>query len=156
MTRRGCDRETELLMALREGALPDGLRTHLEHCFACQQTQRVATPLLAYAETMMRHAGPPSAASVWRRAQRQRQEAALRGASQAMLAMRTLGAMYGIGAMMWVLRMLWQTQPAARQAMLALRSGTVSLGVGAAVLLLIAGASCLMFFGQRQQPPLLR
>ena len=157
MTRMGCEREPELLRALRAGNLSEELRTHVRGCTYCQTTERAASPLLLFAGTVTAQVEPPSAAGVWRRAQQRRQEAALRGAARGMLAMRVLGVLYLLGAMGWALRIAWQAQPEqGRQAMLTLSSGTVPLGVGAAVVLLVAGAASLMFLGQRQQGPLVR
>ena len=153
MTRRSCDRDSELLNALRAGAVPAELRRHVGECTCCETTERAASLLLAYSETMTVEAELPSAAGLWREAQRRRQEAALRGAAKGLLAMRTLGVLYVLGAMAWALRMMWQAQPAqGRQTMLTLTSGTVPLGVGAAVVLLVAGAATLMFLGQQQGP----
>ena len=152
-----CDREAELVVGLRAGALGVELRTHLTDCSACQQTERAAALLLAYAEAIAAAAVPPPAAGVWRRAQQRRQEAALRRASKAMLAMWTGGAVYVLGIVTWGLRTLWQMQPEqARRAMLPLASGAVPFGVGAATVLLLCGASALVIVGRRQQPLLLR
>ena len=156
MTRPVCDRESELLRAMGAGAPEEALRTHLRSCPSCQETERAAALLRAYAKLTAADAQPPAAARVWRRAQERRQEAALRRASWAMLAMRAMGVMYVLAVMVWGLRALWQTQPEpARQAMLALRTGTVSMGVGAACLLLAVGAASLLVLGQRRQPSLL-
>ncbi len=153
----GCERESELLMALRAGNVSEELRTHVKGCTYCQTTERAASPLLLFAGTVTAQVEPPSAAGVWRRAQQRRQEAALRGAARGMLAMRALGVMYVMGVVGWALRVMWQTQPEqGRRVMVALTSGTVPLGVGAALVLLVVGVSSLMFFGQRQQGTLVR
>ena len=156
MTRSVCERETALLVAMRAGALDEGLRLHVAQCDCCQQTLRVAPLLLAYAEEIATTEVPSSAARVWRRAQQRRREIALRRASWVMLAMRTLGAVYVLGVMVWALRVLWQTQTAvARQAMLPLYRGTVPLGVSAALVLLVCGALALVALGRRQEVALL-
>ena len=154
MSGSSCDRDSELRTALRAGALPEDLRLHVGSCAGCQMTQRAAHLLLAYAETVTAQAEPPAAAQVWQRAQQRRQEAALRGAARGMLIMRVLAAMYLMGALLWALRMMWQTRPeqARHSLLVALTSGTVPVGMGVGLVLLVVGASSLMFAGQRRGP----
>ena len=49
MTRPVCDRESELLRAMGAGAPEEALRTHLRSCPSCQETERAAALLRAYA-----------------------------------------------------------------------------------------------------------
>lgn len=87
---RTCEREQEVLRALRAGAWTDALRSHASGCEACAETERVARALLTGVHTIQEGMRVPGADAVWLRAQSRAREAALRRATRPLLWMRAL------------------------------------------------------------------
>jgi hypothetical protein len=151
MNRSRCERETEVVGAMRSGAVSAELDLHMEGCTACAKTRKVTALMLLHAAAIQaQNPQPPMASRVWRRAQAQQQADALKRATLALALMRSLGAVYLVVLIVWSLRALWRSQGVAMMpAWSSLASGTVFLGAGVAVVLIALGAWWLLLLGKR-------
>lgn len=69
MTRLTCNREQDVVRALRAGRLSEPVRAHVAGCAACQETSVVAEALLADAARLARETALPDPTNVWIKAQ---------------------------------------------------------------------------------------
>ena len=90
MKRNRCEREIEVVDALRTGASTAELDGHLRTCAVCAETRLVAGSLLRSAAALRTQQEPPLAGQVWRRAQARKQEMALRRATRPLIFMRAV------------------------------------------------------------------
>ena len=154
MNRSRCERESEVVAVMRSSAVSAELDRHVEGCAACAETRKVAAMMLLHAAAVEAQGHQlPMANRVWRRAQMQRQENALKRATQLLALMRGLGAVYVIALMVWCTRAFWHVQGAemtpAWSSLRVLASGTVFLGAGGALASVALGAWCLLLLGKR-------
>jgi hypothetical protein len=146
-----CERESEVVAALRSGATEAELNSHIACCAACTETRKVAALMLQHAAAVDA-AGqqPPMANRIWRKAQARRQDNALRRATQALAIMRALAAIYITLLLGWGCRTLWLRQSAELQpAWSALANAMVLLGAGVALAIIAAGAGFLLLLNKR-------
>jgi hypothetical protein len=85
-----CDREKEILVAARRGALSDGLREHAASCRVCAEAASVSSWMNEFAASTRRERKLPDPSVVWLKAQ------LLRGPVNAARASRPLTAFQGI------------------------------------------------------------
>jgi hypothetical protein len=84
---------------------------------------------------------------IWRQAQRQKQELALRRATRPLIIMRFLSSIYVVALAIWLLRSLWH--PVHLQLPQQQWVGIISAGTGVAVALIALGAGYLLYQGKR-------
>jgi hypothetical protein len=148
MNRNRCEREIEVVDALRSGVWNAELSGHVGSCAVCAETKRVAGSLLQYASVLKVESEPAMANRIWRRAQAQRQEMILKRATRPLIFMRTisLGCVAAFAA--WLLRGF--SHPGYGEL---LRGwdlvGAPALGATVAVLCIAVGAGYLLHEGKR-------
>jgi hypothetical protein len=150
MKRIWCEREADVVEALRKGSFSDELRGHIASCAICAETQPVAQMLLKTA-SLLRAAHEPSAAGlVWRRAEARKKEIALKRAARPLIFMRVVGVAYVFLSVAWLLRTFgrsvsigripdWNVLPMDVFAGVAIAA--VAIGIGAWYLLSDSGGS---------------
>jgi hypothetical protein len=94
MNRSWCERESNVVEALRRDAFSDELRDHVGSCTICAETQRVAQVLLQTASRLRAEHEPSAVGLVWRRAQVRKKELALKRATRPLIFMRVLSVVY--------------------------------------------------------------
>lgn len=109
MNRSGCERESDVVQALRRGLLSSELREHVLSCAICAETKAVAGVMLRTAWHESAELEPPAADLVWRRAESLKREIALRRATRPLIFMRALGVVYAVLCGAWVLHSLWRS-----------------------------------------------
>jgi hypothetical protein len=150
-----CERESEVVAALRAGSWTDELSRHVLDCPGCAETEHVARPLLGSAAAM--HAGhePAAADLVWRQAQARMREMALKRATRPLIVMRRVSAAAVALFGLWAVRAFWGLLAGNLQAMdgwgwaAAGSASTEGIGVATALLLIGAGSLCLLYVGRR-------
>ena len=103
MNRTWCERESDVVEALRSGSISDELREHVWSCAICAEAQPVAKMLLQTASVLHRQGEPQAAGLVWRRAQAQKRELALKRAARPLIFMRALSGAYAVLFTAWLL-----------------------------------------------------
>jgi hypothetical protein len=141
MKRTWCERESDVVEALRRGFFSDELRSHVRSCSVCAETQPVAQMLLQTASIVRGEHAPSGAGLVWRRAQARKREIALKRATRPLIVMRCLSVAYVVLSAVWLLHFFW------RSGSMKLISGwngfqseTAVFGVAIAVLAIAIGA----------------
>ena len=104
MNQSRCERECEVVGALRTGVWTAELSGHVRSCAVCGEAKRVAESLLYYATMLRVEHEPSSADRIWRRAQAQRQEMVLRRATRPLIFMKTLSLCCVAVFALWLLR----------------------------------------------------
>ncbi|HZY60930.1 MAG TPA: hypothetical protein VFE38_00285 [Edaphobacter sp.] len=102
-----CEREREVAASLRTGLWTPELGSHLHSCTICAETAAISKFLLAHADALKQATGPAPAGLVWRRAQMQKQEIALKRALRPLLFMRALGFACAAFVAIWLLHSSW-------------------------------------------------
>lgn len=69
MRPNSCTRESDVIAALLNDALPDDLRAHVSLCQVCSEVVQVTNALLQQIASASAELRPPDASLVWRRAQ---------------------------------------------------------------------------------------
>jgi hypothetical protein len=108
MTTR-CERESEVVRALRAGGLSFELRDHVLKCTICAETQTAAGLMLEAASLLRAEDGPSSAGLIWRRAEVRKKEIAVKCATRPLIVMRFLGVVYAVLCGAWFLRYVWRS-----------------------------------------------
>ena len=108
MTTR-CERESEVVRALRAGGLSFELRDHVLKCTICAETQTAAGLMLEAASLLLAEDGPSSAGLIWRRAEVRKKEIAIKCATRPLIVMRILGVVYAVLCGAWFLRYVWRS-----------------------------------------------
>jgi hypothetical protein len=151
MKRNRCEREIEVVDALRTGAWTAELDGHLRTCAVCAETRVVAGSLLRSAAALRMEQRPPLAGQVWRRAQTRKQEMALRRATRPLIFMRAVSIVCVIAFAAWLLRSFWRF---ADRGLIggwgAMTAQTAAAGAAIAVACIAAGAWYLLHEGKRQ------
>jgi hypothetical protein len=97
----GCDRETNVLDALRSGDLSPELLSHVSQCVACTDLMLVSQFLQSQSNGSS-EPGLPDASLIWRKAQLRRRREALARATWPIRAVRGVAAMASIVATLWI------------------------------------------------------
>ncbi len=99
-----CERELEVLAALRKNSCSPQLRLHIQSCIACAEMESVMQMLLQTSCSLQTQINPPAAAYIWREAQRRKQELALQRATLPLKVMWLLSILYIPALSLWLLR----------------------------------------------------
>ncbi|HSN68117.1 MAG TPA: hypothetical protein VLV48_02665 [Thermoanaerobaculia bacterium] len=106
MKQQGCEREMELIGALRRGELPADLRDHARGCADCSDAAKVSVWMNALASTAARQSPPPDPMVLYLKAQIM---ATLPGDQRALqplhLLQRVAFALVGLG---WAVLLTWK------------------------------------------------
>jgi hypothetical protein len=151
MKQNRCEREIEVVDALRTGAWTPELDGHLRTCAVCAETRLVAGSLLRRAAALRMEIEPPTAGPIWRRAQARRQEMALRRATRPLIFMRAVSMICVIAFAAWLLRSFGHF---ADRGLIsgwgAMTAQTAAAGAAIAVACIAVGAWYLLHEGKRQ------
>lgn len=102
-----CERETEVVGALRTGTWTADLGSHVRDCAICAETRLVAERLLENARRLRAGYEPIAADRIWRQAQARRQEMALQRATRPLIFMGGLSVACIISLAAWLLYSFW-------------------------------------------------
>jgi hypothetical protein len=150
MNRNGCEREFEVVEALRKWSFSEELRGHVRSCAICAETLPVAQMLLLTASALREEHEPPAAGLVWRRAQVRRQEIALQRATRPLIFIRVLSVVYAVLSGTWLLHYFLRSGSMERiSGWNVMPSETAWLGAAIAVLAIVVGALYLLHDGRR-------
>jgi hypothetical protein len=137
MNRTWCEREFDVVQALRTGVASPQLRAHIQTCAVCVEAQAAAQVMLQTA-SQMTVGEPPAAGLVWRRAQARKEEIALQRATRPLIVMRALGVIYVVLSAAWFLRYSWSPDVAEfLSGWKGLRSGTAYVALSALVVVAV-------------------
>jgi hypothetical protein len=109
MNRTWCEREPDVVEAVRRGCFSDELRGHVGSCAICAETGPVAQMLLRGASLLGGEDAASGAGVVWRLAQARKREIALKRAARPLIFMRVLSVAYMVLAAGWLLYSLWRS-----------------------------------------------
>jgi hypothetical protein len=141
MSRRWCERESDVVEALRRGCFSDELRGHVGSCAICAETGPVARMLLQSASLLSVEQTPSFAGLVWRRAEARKREIALERAVRPLIFMRAMSVVYVLLAAGWWLHSFWRSGSMERiSGWGGLQGETTWLGVAIAALAIAIGA----------------
>jgi hypothetical protein len=107
MNRMWCERESDVVEALRRDSFSDELRGHVRSCSICAETQAVAQMLQTASRLHVEHE-PFAAGLVWRRAQVRKNEIALKRATRPLIVMRAVSIVYVVFSAAWLLHYFWR------------------------------------------------
>jgi hypothetical protein len=140
MNRIWCERELDVVEALRKGHFSDELRGHVGSCTICAETQPVAEVLLKTASRLQAEHEPLAAGLIWRRAQAQKKEIALKRAARPLIFMRVMSVAYAVLSVAWLLRTFWRFGSIGRISNWNVLPMETVAGVAVAVLAIAIGA----------------
>jgi hypothetical protein len=150
MNRSWCERECDVVEALRRGVFSDELRHHVGSCAICAETQPVAQMLLQTASRLREERELPAAGLVWRRAQARKKEIVLRRATRPLIFMRVLSVAYVSLFAGWSLYYFWRSGAGEMvSGWNGLQSERVGVAATIAVLAIAIGAWFLLHDGRR-------
>ena len=150
MNRIWCEREVDVVEALRKGHFSDELRGHVGSCAICAETQPVAQMLLQTASLLRVEHEPSGAGLVWRQAQARKKEIALRRATRPLIFMRALSVVCVALSAAWLLHYVWRSRPMELiSGWNGLQSETAFFGAAIAALAIAIGAWYLLHDGGR-------
>jgi hypothetical protein len=150
MNRTRCERESEVVEAVRRDYFSDELRGHVRSCSICAETQPVAQMLMQSASLLSVEQTPSAAGLVWRRAEARKREIALKRAARPLIFMRVLSVAYVVLTAGWLLRSFWRSGSMERiSGWRGLQDETAWLGVAIAALAIAIGAWYLLRDGGR-------
>jgi hypothetical protein len=152
MKRILCERESDVVQALRVDSFSDELRGHVGSCSICAETQAVAQMMLQTASRLHVEHGPSVAGVVWRRAQAQKKELALKRAARPLIYVRALSVVYVILIAGWALRYFWR--PGSMELLSGwnvLQNETAYFGIAIAALAVAIGACYLLYDSRRSR-----
>jgi hypothetical protein len=109
MNRILCERESDVVEALRRGSFSGELRGHVRSCSICTETHAVAEMLLQTASLLRVEHEPSAAGLIWRRAQVRKNELALKRATRPLIVMRAMSAVYVVFSAAWLLHYFWRS-----------------------------------------------
>jgi hypothetical protein len=140
-----CEREMEVVGAMRTGTWTADLGSHVRDCAICAETRLVAERLLESAEVLRTGHDPIAADRIWQQAQARRQEVALQRAAAPLIFMHRLSLACVIAFATWLLHSFWHmadgklmrgwTLPGIETATMGAAIAVVSIAVGAWYLL---------------------
>ena len=105
-----CEREQQVVEAMRNGGWTSSLRAHVHDCALCTQTESIAVALQENAAKLERQLDLPPAAMIWRRAEnRRRVEALQRATRRPFLIVGVLSTLYSVVFLLWGLFQLPQS-----------------------------------------------
>lgn len=105
-----CEREQQVVDAMRSGCWTPSLRAHVHDCALCAQTKLIVEALKENAAKLERQLDLPPAAVIWRRAQNRRRVDALRRAiRRPFLIVGVLSTLYSVVFLLWGLFQLPQS-----------------------------------------------
>jgi hypothetical protein len=149
MNRILCERESDVVEALRRDSFSDELRGHVRSCSICAETQAVAQMLQTASRLHVEHE-PSAAGLVWRRAQTRKNEIALKRATRPLIVMRAMCVVYVVFSAAWLLHYFWRSgSMGSISGWNVLQSETAWFGVAIAVLAMAIGAWYLLRDGGR-------
>jgi hypothetical protein len=149
MNRILCERESDVVEALRRDFFSDELRGHVRSCSICAETQAVAQ-MLQTASRLHVEYEPSAAGLVWRRAQARKNEIALKRATRPLIVMRAMSVVYVVFSAAWLLHYFWRSgSMESISGWNVLQSETAWFGVAIAVLAMAIGAWYLLRDGGR-------
>jgi hypothetical protein len=149
MKRTWCERESDVVEALRSGSFSDELREHVGGCAMCAEAEPVAKMLLQAASVLHRQNEPPPAGLVWRRAQAQKRELALKRAARPLIFMRALSGVYTVLFAVWLLHYFLNSGLMEKvSGWNGMQSETAYFGTAIAVLAIAIGAWFLLHDGR--------
>ena len=102
MKPNSCTRESDVIAALVNNALPDELRAHVSVCEVCSEVMQVAHALLQEVAPASAELRPPDAFVVWRRAQSFAREKAITQATQPIRIVRISSLVAAAIALFWL------------------------------------------------------
>jgi hypothetical protein len=141
MNRTWCERESDVVEALRKWSFSEELRGHVRSCAICAETLPVAQMLLLTASTLREEHEPPAAGLVWRRAQARKRELALKRAARPLIFMRALSSAYAVLFAAWLLHYFWHSGLIERASgWNGIQSETAFFGVAIAGVAIVIGA----------------
>jgi hypothetical protein len=152
MNRILCERESDVVEALRRDSFSDELRGHVRSCSICTETQAVAQMMLQAASRLHVEHEPSVAGVVWRLAQARKKELALKRATRPLIYLRALSVVYVVLFGVWLLHYFWR--PGFMELLSGwnvLQSETACFGVAIAVLAVAIGACYLLYDGRRSR-----
>jgi len=150
MNRSSCQRECDVVEALRGGSFPDELRSHVGSCAICAETQPVAQMLLQAASVVRVDHELSDAGLVWRRVQARKQEIALKRATRPLIYMRALSVVYVVLFAAWLLHSFWRSSSMEQISRWSgSQDGTACFGAAIAVVAIAIGAWFLLHDGRR-------
>jgi hypothetical protein len=150
MNRTWCERESDVVEAMRRGCFSDELRGHVGSCSICAETQPVAQMLLQSASLLGGEDAAPGAGVVWQRAQARKREIALKRAARPLIFMRAMSVVYLVLVAAWVLHSFWRSGSMERiSGWRGLQDETAWVGVAIAALAIAVGAWYLLRDGGR-------
>lgn len=139
-----CARESEVIAAMLNGALPHDLHTHANTCEVCSEVVKVTGALL-HEVAPSTEVRPPDASVVWRRAQSAAREQAIAKATQPIRIARICTVVAAAVALLWLALgspkfTLWipdftRQIPALELSLSSAATGTILLGAIGSVLL---------------------
>ncbi len=149
MSRTRCEREAEVLAALRQSSAHADLDLHVATCAACTETRRVAGWMIRQAATLSK-VPLPAPDQIWRRAQAQKQALVLQRAARVMTILRVACVLYAAGFATWCVRVPCHAQLRSITLLLsALARPSVYAGAAIAITTVAIGAGCLLLLGKR-------
>ncbi len=149
MNRMRCERESDVVEALRRDSFSDELRGHVRSCSICVETQAVAQ-MLQTASRLQVVQEPSAAGLVWRRAQARKNEIAVKRATRPLIVMRAMSIVYVVFSAAWLLHYFWRPgSMGSISSWNVLQSETACFGVAIAVLAMAIGAWYLLRDGGR-------
>lgn len=150
MNPKPCERESEVVSAMRAGLCSAELSEHVDGCATCAEARQVGEGLQHYAVTLHAAHRPVSADRVWRHAQERKREMILKRAQRPLIFMRLLSFGCAVMFAAWLLRRFsgldyrgWL------RAWDGAAIGTALAGVAIAVLCIAMGAWLLLHEGRR-------
>jgi hypothetical protein len=145
-----CEREPQVIDAIRNGLWTSSLRAHLRDCALCTQTELIAASLKENAAMLERQLDLPPAAMVWRRAQtRRRVDALQRATRRPFLIVGALSGLYAVVLLLWGLFQL--PQPISRLLVTSPGlNGHVALAGAALSGILVVVGSCVLALETRR------
>jgi hypothetical protein len=144
-----CEKEQQVIEAMRDGLWTSPLRAHLRNCALCTQTELIAASLKENAATLERQRNLAPAAMVWRRAQTMRRVDALQRATRRpFLIVGALSGLYAVVLLLWGLLQLPQSVSRLLVTSPGLNGDVALAGAALSGILVIAG-SCVLILHPR-------
>lgn len=145
-----CERERQVIEAMRNGLWSSPLCAHVRDCVLCTQTKLIAAALQEDAAKAERLLDLPPAGMVWRRAQsRGRTRAMQRATRRPFLVVGALGSVYSVVLLLWGILQLPQSVYRPFVAPPGLTGGVVLAGAALSAILAIAGSCVLVLAAKR-------
>lgn len=148
MKQEYCERESEVVAAARDNSFSPELSKHMQGCGRCQETERVAQVFLRHAAFLEAQNEPMAANHIWQRAQRRKQELALKRATRPLQFLRFLSCAYIVALAGWLLYSVW---PSLRPELRLNWSESIFIGTVMAILLIVVGSGYFIYHEKRSE-----